>query len=262
MERSFFPTEFEARRELAHGGLISKHHNRPQMILFGVLDDPRWQANKEEKQGRFRLDRYRHFAFQHGSMVYNPRDHKWIPNATDNPWANCPGKDSEHEYHVIHTLEWSLQLTNIALPFDIASEHMYYGKVRIRCNLERDHCPPNYAVIATVIWEPENHCRFLMLEDHTHVWLNFKKAISLKHLKIMKLNLVTNTCHISILVVFKNTFMMNLHFHVLSFSQNFSINLMKIAHVMPLNIKTFLYKTQKFLILSREKRHPTLMTHK
>ena len=48
-------------------------------------------------------------------MVFNPRDHNWIPNATDNPWANGPGKDPEHEYHVIHTLGWSLQLTDITL---------------------------------------------------------------------------------------------------------------------------------------------------
>ena len=89
------------------------------MIQFDVLDDPRWQANIEEKQGRFHLDRYRPFSFQHGSKVYNPRDHNWMPNATDHPWANCPGKDSEHEYYVIHTLVWSLQLTNITLTFDM-----------------------------------------------------------------------------------------------------------------------------------------------
>ena len=108
MEQPFFPSEIKARRELARVGLISKHHYRPQMIQYDVLYNPRWQANIEDKQGRFRLDHYRLFAFQHGSMVYNPRDHNWIPNATDNPWANCPGKDSEHEYHVIHTLGWSL----------------------------------------------------------------------------------------------------------------------------------------------------------
>ena len=85
MERPFFPTKIEARRELSHIGLISKNHYRPQMKQFDVLDDPRCQANIEEKQGRFRLDRFRHFSFQDGSMVYNPRDHNWIPNATDNP---------------------------------------------------------------------------------------------------------------------------------------------------------------------------------
>ena len=74
------------------------------MIQFDILDDPRWQANIEEKQCRFRLDRYRPSSFQHGSEVYNPQDHKWIPNATDNPWANCPGKDPEHIYNIIHTL--------------------------------------------------------------------------------------------------------------------------------------------------------------
>ena len=81
MERTFFPTEIEARRELARVGLTSKHHYHPKMIQFDVLNDPCWQANIEAKQGHFQLDRYRPFAFQHGSMVYNPRDHDWIPNA-------------------------------------------------------------------------------------------------------------------------------------------------------------------------------------
>ena len=53
MEGPFFPTDIEAPRELARYGLISKHHYRPQMIQFDVLDDPRWQANIEKKQGRF-----------------------------------------------------------------------------------------------------------------------------------------------------------------------------------------------------------------
>ena len=73
MERPFFPTKIEARRELARIGLISEQHYHPQIIQFDVLDDPRWQANDEAKQGRFELDRYRSFAFQHGNMVYNPR---------------------------------------------------------------------------------------------------------------------------------------------------------------------------------------------
>ena len=33
MERSFFPIEIEARRELARIGLISKHHYHPQCII-------------------------------------------------------------------------------------------------------------------------------------------------------------------------------------------------------------------------------------
>ena len=101
-----FVAEIEARGEFASVGVIRKHHYNPQLIQFDVLDDPRWRDNIEEKEGRFQLDRSRPFAFQHGSMVYNPRDHEWIPNATANPWANCPGKNPEHEYQVIHTLEW------------------------------------------------------------------------------------------------------------------------------------------------------------
>ena len=136
MERPFFPTEIEARRELARIGLISKHHYHPEIIQFDVLDDPRWQANFEAKQGRFQLDRYTTVAFQHGNMVYNPRDHEWIPNATDNPWDNCPGKNPEHEKDVIHTLGRSLQLFNITLSFDVKSESIYYYKPVLNATLK------------------------------------------------------------------------------------------------------------------------------
>ena len=191
IERHFFPIEIEARRELARVGLISKHHYRPQMIQFDVLDDPRWQANVEEKQGRFRLYRHRLFSFQHGSMVYNPRDHSWIPNAIDHPRANCSGKDPEHEYHVIHTLAGSLQLINITITFDVASEHMYYGKVRIKCNLERGHCPPKDAIKATVIWESEKHCRILDVGISHASMIKFQKRYFIETLE----NIETNSGH-------------------------------------------------------------------
>ena len=183
MEKHFFPTEIEPRRELARVGLISKHHYRPQMILFDVLDDSRWQAKIEEKQGRFRLDRYRPFTFQHGSMVYNPPDHDCIPNATDNPWDSCPGKDPEHEYHVIHTLGGSLQLPNITLTFDVATEHMYYGKIRFKCNIERCHCPPNHAINTTVICETENHCRTFDVGRSHALMIKFQKRYFIETLE-------------------------------------------------------------------------------
>ena len=93
------------------------------------------------------------------NAVYNSRDHECIPNATDNSWANCPGQNPEHEYHFIHTLGWSLQLTNITLYFDVNSENIYYGKNRIKCDLERGCCPLNHAIKATVISETNKHCR-------------------------------------------------------------------------------------------------------
>ena len=55
----------------------------------------------------------------------------------------------------------------------------------------------------------------------------------------MKLILVINTMHTCIQVAFKNTFTINPHVLVLRFSQNPSTNVMKTAHIMPLNIKIF-----------------------
>ena len=191
MERPFFPTEIEARRELARVGLRNKEHYHPQLIQFDILDDPRWQSNIESKQGRFQLDRYRPFAIQHGSMVYNPRDHEWIPNSTDNPWANCPGKNPQHENHVIHTLGWSLQLTNITLTFDVKSESIFYGKIRIKCDLERVYFPPDHAIKATVIWEPKNHCRIFDVGRSYARMINFQKRYFFETLE----NNETNSGH-------------------------------------------------------------------
>ena len=87
-----------------------------------------------------------------------------------------PGKPThEHEYHVIHTLGWSLQLTSITLTFDVATERMYYGKVRINCDIERGHGPPNHAFKATIIWEPENHCRIFDVGRSHARMIKFKK---------------------------------------------------------------------------------------
>ena len=171
------------------------------------------------KKGRFQIDRSWLFALQHGSMVYNPRDHEWIPNATADPWAYCPGKNPEHEYHVIHTLGWSLQITNITLTFDVASEHMYYGKVRIKGDIERGYCAPNHAIKATVIWEPENHCRIFDVGRSYPRMIKFQKRYFVETLENNETNPVTTTCHTCFLAVFKNTFMMNLHSHVLRLSE-------------------------------------------
>ena len=261
MKRPFFPTEIESRRELARIGLISKHHYHPQIMQFDVLDDPRWQANIEAKQDRFQLDRYRPFAFQHGSMAYNPRHHEWIPNDTDDPWANCPGKNPEHEYHILHTQGWSLPLTNITLCFDVKSESIYYWKICIKCNLERGYCPPNHAIKAIVIWEPENHCRIFDVGRSYTRMIKYQKRNFLKHSPMMKQIEVTDTTHTCILVVFGNTFMMNPHFLVLRFSQNLYTNVMKIAHIMPHSTKTFLSNTMRALTLVPVKHQLNLKTY-
>ena len=183
MESPFFPTEIEARREHARIGLINKLNYHPQLIQFDVIDDTHWQAIIEAKQGRFQLDCYRPFAFQHGNIVYNPRDRDWIPNATDNPWANCPGKNPEHEYHVIQTLGWSLHLLNIKLSFDVKSESIYYGKTCTKCDLEGGYCPPNQAIKATVNWELNNHCRlFDVCKSYARI-IKFQKRFFIETLE-------------------------------------------------------------------------------
>ena len=58
----------------------------------------------------------------------------------------------------------------------------------------------------------------------------------------------------------KHFFLMNTHSHAVTFSQNLFTNVIKIAHIRPLNIKTLIYNTQKVLILIQENHHPNLIT--
>ena len=88
MEKIFSPTEIQARREFARTALINKQPYHPQLIKFY----PRWQANNEAKQGRFQLDLYRPLAFQRGDLLYNQRDHNWIPNAKIKPGLSALDK--------------------------------------------------------------------------------------------------------------------------------------------------------------------------
>ena len=53
MKRPFFPTEIQARGELARLGLINEHNYHPQLIQLDFFNNPRWQANIEAKEGRF-----------------------------------------------------------------------------------------------------------------------------------------------------------------------------------------------------------------
>ena len=91
MERPFFPTEIEARRELAHVGLISKQHYDPQIIQFDVIDNPRWQANIESKAVFNSIAiNLLHSNTEAWSIIQGIMSGS---NATDNPWNNCPGKN-------------------------------------------------------------------------------------------------------------------------------------------------------------------------
>ena len=52
---------------------------------------------------------------------------------------------------------------------------MYYDKDRIKCDIERCYCDPNHAIKATVIWEPENHCRIFDVGRSYSCMIKFQK---------------------------------------------------------------------------------------
>ena len=118
----------------------------------------------------------------------------------------------------------------------------------------------NQAIKATVFWEPNHHCRIFDVGRYYARMIKFRKRYFLETLENNETNSghKHSTVHTCTLVVFKNTFLMNLNFLVLRFSQNFHINVTKIAHIVLHNIRIFLSKTKKVLTLSQAKHQPNL----
>ena len=85
----------------------------------------------------------------------------------------------------------SLQLTNVTLTFDVASEHMYYGKDRIKCDIDRGYCEPNHAIKATVIWQPQDHCRIFDVRRSRARMIKFQNRYFIETLE----NNETNKVH-------------------------------------------------------------------
>ena len=91
------------------------------------------------------------------------------------PGDNCPGQDQKHDYRIIQTLGCSLPKANITLSFDIKSERVYCCKTRIKCNIETGYYPSNQAFKATVIWEPNHHCRVFKVGRLNARMMKFQK---------------------------------------------------------------------------------------
>ena len=82
----------------------------------------------------------------------------------------------------MNTLGWPFQLANITHGFEIKSESVYYGKTRIKCNIETGYFPPNHAIKATVIGESNHHCRtFDFCRSNARI-IKFQKTFSLEAL--------------------------------------------------------------------------------
>ena len=159
-----------------------------------------------------------------------------------------------------------IQLTNITFSFDVKSESIYYGKTRIKCDLEQGYCPPNHAIKATIFWEPNNHCRISDVGRSYARMIKFQKRYFIETLE----NNEPNWGHKQYAQMYssrfqkdlyEHLFMINPHFLVSRSSQNLYINVTKISHIMLHNIKIFLLNTKKGLILLQAKHQQNLKTY-
>ena len=67
---------------------------------------------------------------------------------------------------------------------------MYYNKDRIKCDIDRGYCEPNHAIKATVIWEPQNHCRTFDVGRLFARMIKFQKRYFIKTLEDNETNKV------------------------------------------------------------------------
>ena len=161
--------------------------------------------------------------------------------------AKRPRQIPAYEYYVIHTLGWSLELTNITLTLN--SRSIYYEKDK-KCNFETRYCPSNHALKATVIWKPNDYFRIFDVGRS-----NARKEKIQKYYFIEKLTTnKTNSGHKYKAQMYTRIFqdhiyMLNRPFVVLKWSIDHSTNIMKVALKMLHNIRILLSNLKKVLIL-------------
>ena len=68
---------------------------------------------------------------------------------------------------------------------------MYYGKDRIKGDIDRGYCKPNHAIKATVIWEPGHHCKIFDVGRSHARMIKFQK----RHFIVTLENKETNNVH-------------------------------------------------------------------
>ena len=68
---------------------------------------------------------------------------------------------------------------------------MCYGKDRIKFDIDRGYCEPNHAIKATVIWEPEHHCKIFDVGRSHARMIKFEKLYFIETLE----NNETNSVH-------------------------------------------------------------------
>ena len=132
-------------------------------------------------------------------------------------------------------------------------------KFSIKCNPERSYCPPNHAIKATVIWEPENQCRIFDVGRSHARMINFQKRYFIETVE----NNATSSDHKHMPHRYSSRFPKHLYDEsALSRFEVLTKPLYKCNEDHPYYAyQDILYSIEKALTLCREYGDPTLIIH-
>ena len=149
----------EVRNELARINLLKDTRYKPTRynISFNYIANPPLQKPIEDMQGRIQFDLDTPIVTPYGRIVYDYTNPMWIPNAIKNAQSNC--MKGPRKQNRIDILDWSLEIREVSLIFNLDTEEISYMGTKLPCDLRKGECLPTPFTKATIFWETQTHCQ-------------------------------------------------------------------------------------------------------
>ena len=94
-------------------------------------------------------------------LAYRYSDESRISSAGYNPQSNCNG--GRRLQNRVNLIDWTLGLSEVPLILNLETNEVSLDVTKLPCNIERGYCDPTALNKATIVWEPETHCRLFKM---------------------------------------------------------------------------------------------------
>ena len=169
----------EVRNELARINSLKNTKYKPTnySISFNYIANPQLQKKLDQSQSRLQFDKNTPMVPSYVWLVYDYTNSMWLPSAMQNPQSNClkgPRKQNR-----IDILDWTLEIKEVSLLLNLDTNEISLMGIKLPCDHQKGECPPTSFTKATIVWEPQQHCRLFelirfdafMVKDQERYWI-------------------------------------------------------------------------------------------
>ena len=121
------------------------------------MNNPSLQNRIEKQQGGLKFPYNTPLTPPYSRLEYSYNDESWIPAAAVNNQSNCKG--GLRVQNRVDLLNWTLELSSVSLILNLETNKISLDGTEFPCNIEKGYCHPTALTKATLVWEPEVHCK-------------------------------------------------------------------------------------------------------